>query len=70
MAGIIDGSGSMGAAIGQLVIGRVVSQYGWDAFMLVIAIDITMTTVPLIKIVVEEVREIYKIVKDKKAKQT
>jgi len=60
----------MGAAIGQLVIGRVVSQNGWDAFMLVIAIDISLTTVPLIKIVVEEVREIYKIVKDKRIKES
>jgi hypothetical protein len=60
----------MGAAIGQLVIGRVVSQNGWDAFMLVIAIDISLTTIPLIKIVVEEVREIYNIVKDKRVKES
>ena len=66
VAGIIDGSGSLGAAIGQLIIGWVVSHRGWDAFMMVIAIDISFTTVPLSKIVVEECIEIYKIVKDKK----
>jgi sugar phosphate permease len=52
----------MGAAIGQLIIGWVVSHRGWDAFMEVIAIDITLTTIPLIKIVVEECIEIYKII--------
>jgi len=67
VAGIIDGSGSLGAAIGQLIIGWVVSQHGWDAFMMVIAIDITITTVPLSKVVVEECIEIYRIVRDRKA---
>ena len=47
---------------------RVVSHRGWDAFMEVIAIDITLTVLPLIKIVVEEVLEIYRIIKNKKAK--
>jgi len=56
----------MGAAIGQLIIGWVVSHRGWDAFMKVISIDITLTTLPLIKIVVEECIEIYRIVKSKK----
>ena len=59
MAGIIDGSGSLGAAIGQLIIGWVVSNRGWKMFMHVIAIDITITVIPLIKIVVEECIEIY-----------
>ena len=66
MAGIIDGSGSLGAAIGQLIIGWVVSQHGWDAFMMVIAIDITITTIPLSKVVVEECIEIYRILRDRK----
>ncbi len=63
VAGIIDGSGSLGAAIGQIIIGLVVSKYGWDKFMLVISIDITLTFVPLLKIVVQECIEIYNIVK-------
>lgn len=67
MAGIIDGSGSLGAAIGQLIIGWVVSHHGWDAFMMVIAIDITLTTVPLSKVVVEECIEIFRILRDRKA---
>ena len=66
VAGIIDGSGSLGAAIGQIIIGVVVSQAGWDKFMLIISIDITLTIVPLIKIVVEETIEIYHIIRDRK----
>ena len=66
VAGIIDGSGSMGAAIGQIIIGVVVSNAGWDKFMLVISIDITLTVIPLIKIVYEECVEIYHIIKQKR----
>ena len=63
MAGIIDGSGSLGAAIGQIIIGVSVSKWGWQDFMLIISIDITLTVIPLIKIVVEEVADIYRIVR-------
>jgi OPA family glycerol-3-phosphate transporter-like MFS transporter 3 len=63
VAGIIDGSGSLGAAIGQIIIGIVVSKGGWDKFMLIISIDITLTIVPLLKIVVEECIEIYHIMR-------
>ncbi len=62
MAGIIDGSGSLGAAVGQIIIGVSVTKWGWQKFMLIIAIDITLTVIPLIKIVIEECIDIYRIV--------
>ena len=61
----MDGSGNLGAAIGQIIIGLSVSRWGWQDFMLIIAIDITLTTIPLFKIVVEEVIDIYRIIKSK-----
>jgi MFS transporter, OPA family, solute carrier family 37 (glycerol-3-phosphate transporter), member 3 len=70
VAGIIDGSGSLGAAIGQIIIGVVVSHAGWDKFMLIISIDITLTVIPLIKIVVEELIEVYHIIKEQRRKST
>jgi sugar phosphate permease len=62
VAGIIDGSGSLGAAVGQIIIGVSVTKWGWQKFMLIIAIDITLTVIPLIKIVIEECIDIYRIV--------
>ena len=64
VAGIIDGSGSLGAAFGQIIIGLSVSKWGWQKFMLIIAIDITLTIVPLFKIVVEEVGDIIRIIRE------
>ena len=63
MAGIIDGSGSLGAAFGQIIIGVSVTKWGWQQFMLIIAIDITLTAVPLFKIFIEEMREIFHIIR-------
>ena len=69
MAGIIDGSGSLGAAFGQIIIGVSVSKWGWKEFMLIIAIDITLTIIPLFKIVVEELGDIVRIIREKKIRR-
>jgi heme exporter protein D len=46
-----------------------VSKWGWQNFMLIITIDITLTVIPLLKIVVEEVKEIYTIMKTNRRKR-
>ena len=55
VAGIIDGSGIFGSAIGSLIIGATKKAWGWrDGFWLIISIDILMTSLPLMKILVQE----------------
>eukprot|EP00347_Sterkiella_histriomuscorum_P010034 403338943 len=66
VAGIIDGSGSLGSAFGQIVIGESVKNWGWDKFMLIISIDITLTMIPMFRILVTELKEIYYIIRSKR----
>ncbi|CDW86014.1 glycerol-3-phosphate transporter 5-like [Stylonychia lemnae] len=67
---VIDGSGGMGSALGQLIIGQTKAAWGWqNGFWLVVSIDIALTCVPLFKILVEELIEIKNIVKNRRQKQ-
>ena len=59
MTGIIDGTGTMGTAVGQFIVGTTSTSYGWqNGYWLVIAIDISVTFIPIIRIVYEEFKEL------------
>ena len=56
VTGIIDGSGSVGASIGQFTVGATQSAFGWRyGYLLLIAIAQTVTIIPLAKITCGEV---------------
>ena len=62
VTGIIDGSGSVGASIGQFVVGATETAYGWRyGYLLLVAIMQTITIFPLMKIFVGEVKDIKKL---------
>ena len=64
VTGIIDGTGTLGSALGQFVVGLTQPAYGWQSgYLLIIAIDITVTVLPIMKIVYDEVRELLMIQK-------
>lgn len=59
VTGIIDGTGTMGAAVGQLIVSYTSPKYGWqNGYLLVIAIDISLTLLPVLKIFFKEVKEL------------
>jgi MFS transporter, OPA family, solute carrier family 37 (glycerol-3-phosphate transporter), member 3 len=68
VTGIIDGTGTLGSAAGQFIVGITQANYGWqNGYWLIIAIDCTITVIPILKIVYEEFKEIVKIKKSKLA---
>lgn len=67
VTGIIDGTGTMGAAIGQLIIGYTRDWWQWQyGYLLVIAIDISLTIIPISRILFDEFSEILRIRKTEK----
>ena len=59
VTGIIDGTGSLGSAVGQFIIGFTQRSYSWyNGYWLVTAIDISVTTIPLVKICYDEFHEL------------
>lgn len=66
VAGVIDGSGALGSAIGSLILGATKGNWGWEkGFWLILSVDITLAIVPLAKILVEEIREIKILIQTK-----
>ena len=66
MTGIIDGTGTLGSGFGQLIIGMTQKHYGWyNGYLLVVAITITATSLPLFMIGMRELKEL-KIINAKK----
>jgi sugar phosphate permease len=64
ITGIIDGTGSLGTACGQFVVGRTIDMYGWLlGYWLVLTVDISVTALPLMKIFVEDVAEVIRLKK-------
>jgi sugar phosphate permease len=62
VTGIIDGTGTLGSGFGQLIIGMTQKHYGWyNGYLLVVAITITVTSLPLFMIAIREVKELKKI---------
>jgi len=57
VTGIIDGTGTMGAGIGQLIISYTSPSYGWQyGYLLVIAIDLSITLIPVLIVFSKEMR--------------
>jgi len=68
VTGIIDGTGTLGSAAGQFIVSITQKKWGWyNGFLLVIAIDISVTIIPIMRIVFEEFKELKKIKESKKA---
>ena len=62
ITGIIDGTGSAGSAIGQLIVGATYTTYGWrSGYLAVISCDISLCVVPVVVILIQELREYYKM---------
>lgn len=53
VTGIIDGTGSMGSALGQLIVGVTSGVWGWQyGYLLVVSIIINTTALPVIIIII------------------
>ena len=51
VTGIIDGTGTVGSALGQLIIGQTQAIWGWyNGYWLVISIVVSCTLIPIFKI--------------------
>ena len=60
ITGIIDGTGSLGAAAGQLVVGTAVERVGWQkGFLMVVSISIGTTILPALTVVRREAAEVW-----------
>ena len=67
VTGIIDGMGSVGAAIGQFIVGWTQTAWGWRyGYILLTAVMQTMTLVPLGLILIDEIKQIREIRRKKK----
>ena len=68
VTGIIDGTGTMGAAVGQLIISFTQQGSEWRyGYFLVVAIDISITIIPVAIILTREVKELVRIKTARKA---
>ena len=62
VTGIIDGTGTIGSAFGQLIVGQTQSAWGWyNGYWLVISIVVSCTVIPILKIAFNEFKELKKI---------
>ena len=58
ITGIIDGTGSAGSAIGQLIVGATLPAWSWRyGYLAVISVDITICIVPVLIILIKEISE-------------
>ena len=68
VTGIIDGTGMLGSATGQFIVSITQKKWGrYNGYLLVIAIDISITIIPIMRIVFEEFKELKKINESKRA---
>ena len=59
VTGIIDGCGSIGASVGQFIVGLTVPAFGWQyGYLFLIALIQTVTFIPLSKILYNEIGQI------------
>lgn len=62
ITGIIDGIGTAGSGVGQLVLGILIDKFSWEnGYLLTIAVVITSASIPLFFILLRELREIGEI---------
>ncbi len=68
VTGIIDGTGTLGSAAGQYIVGITQAEWGWQyGFWMIIALDCCLTVIPIIKILYDEFHELVKIKNSRKA---
>jgi len=58
ITGIVDGSGSAGAAIGQLVIAYLQATQGWSTAFRAMALMVALSAIPLFKLAWQETMEL------------
>ena len=59
ITGIIDGIGTAGSGVGQLILGALIDKYGWHyGYLFTISAVISMTMIPLVFILIREIGEI------------
>jgi len=67
VTGIIDGMGSLGTSVGQLIIGITAEKFGWKyGYLMIISFFIFLTLIPLSGLFVKDVKFIYQKMKEKK----
>lgn len=68
VTGIIDGTGTLGSAAGQFIVGVTQAKWGWYyGYWLIIAIDCCITIIPIMRIVYDEFKQLIKIKNSKRA---
>ena len=70
ITGIIDGIGTSGSGLGQSLLGATIQNFGWFyGYILILAIVITLSLIPLGPVFIREIREIKQIRKAQKEAQ-
>ena len=62
ITGMIDGIGTSGTGLGQVILGATIHSFGWFyGYILIIAIVISVSAIPLSRVFYREVKEILQI---------
>ena len=70
ITGIVDGIGTSGSGIGQIILGSTIEAMGWfKGFLLIIAIVITLALLPTSRVFIRELKEIREIRRQKAQEQ-
>ena len=63
---MIDGIGTTGSGLGQVILGKTIQSFGWFyGYILIIAIMITLSLLPLSRVFYREIGEIRQIRRQK-----
>ncbi|KAI0981197.1 hypothetical protein GJ496_005354 [Pomphorhynchus laevis] len=60
VAGIIDGTGSFGAALGQLVIPIIQQLFGWDGVFVMFVLSLIIAWILLLPMFIDEIKQIWR----------
>ena len=62
ITGIIDGIGTSGTGLAQVILGKTIDSYGWFyGYLLILAILISLAVLPLSRVFIREIKEIREI---------
>lgn len=65
--GIIDGTGAIGVSVGQFMLGRTTTKFGWySGFLYIVIGSISLTLVPLFPCLMRDIKDIVRIRNEKK----
>ena len=67
--GIIDGTGSFGAAIGQQVIG-VMAHHSWTSVLILLCVMAFVSALPILPLAIRETKEMRVIWREKKIRES